>query len=480
LKARIFAPENRKWWTLAAVAFGLFMIMLDNTVVNVALPSIERDLHVSISSLEWIVTAYALTFAALLITGGKLGDLFGRRRIFIVGIAIFTLSSLACGLAPSSGFLIGARAVQGVGAALMNPASLSIITATFPPRERGQAIGIWAGVSAMALAIGPLVGGVIVQNLNWNWIFFINVPVGAAGIVVSRLVIKESRDTSHEQSIDLPGLITSSAGLFALTYALIEGNRHGWGSPEIIGLFVAAAVLLTAFVLVEHHQRLPMLDLSLFKIGSFTGANIVAMLVSLGMFGVFLFVSLYIQNILGWSPTKAGASFLPMTLLIIIVAPMAGRASDRIGSRWLMGAGMTLVGISLLLYQRVGLHSTFWTLLPAMLLGGVGMAMTMSPMTAAAMGSVPVDKAGVGSGVLNSFRQLGGSLGIALMGAILASYITASPRSPEGAQQFVNGLHAALLVAAGITFAAAVVSVVLVRTTPQTERAHIAEMELAA
>ena len=480
MKARIFAPENRKWWTLAAVAFGLFMIMLDNTVVNVALPSIERDLHVSISSLEWVVTAYALTFAALLITGGKLGDLFGRRRIFIVGIAIFTLSSLACGLAPSSGFLIGARAVQGVGAALMNPASLSIITATFPPRERGQAIGIWAGVSAMALAIGPLVGGLIVENINWNWIFFINVPVGVVGIIVSQLVIKESRDTSHEQSIDLPGLVTSSAGLFALTYALIEGNRHGWGSPEIMGLFVAAAVLLTAFVLVEHRQRLPMLDLSLFKSGSFTGANIVAMLVSLGMFGVFLFVSLYIQNILGWSPTQAGASFLPMTILIILVAPLAGRASDRIGSRWLMGAGMTLVGTSLLLYQRVGLESTFWTLLPAMLLGGVGMAMTMSPMTAAAMSSVPVDKAGVGSGVLNSFRQLGGSLGIALMGAILASYLTVSPRSPEGAQQFVNGLHAALLVAAGITFAAAIVSVVLVRTRPQTERAHLAEMELAA
>ena len=480
MKARIFAPENRKWWTLAAVAFGLFMIMLDNTVVNVALPSIERDLHVSISSLEWVVTAYALTFAALLITGGKLGDLFGRRRIFIVGIAIFTLSSLACGLAPSSGFLIGARAVQGVGAALMNPASLSIITATFPPRERGQAIGIWAGVSAMALAIGPLVGGLIVENINWNWIFFINVPVGVVGIIVSQLVIKESRDTSHEQSIDLPGLVTSSAGLFALTYALIEGNRHGWGSPEIMGLFVAAAVLLTAFVLVEHRQRLPMLDLSLFKSGSFTGANIVAMLVSLGMFGVFFYVSLYIQNILGWSPTQAGASFLPMTILIILVAPLAGRASDRIGSRWLMGAGMTLVGTSLLLYQRVGLESTFWTLLPAMLLGGVGMAMTMSPMTAAAMSSVPVDKAGVGSGVLNSFRQLGGSLGIALMGAILASYLTVSPRSPEGAQQFVNGLHAALLVAAGITFAAAIVSVVLVRTRPQTERAHLAEMELAA
>jgi EmrB/QacA subfamily drug resistance transporter len=475
--AVLTAEENRKWWTLAAVAFGLFMIMLDNTVVNVALPSIERDLHVSISSLEWVVTAYALTFAALLITGGKLGDLFGRRLIFIVGIAIFTLSSLACGLAPSAGFLIGARAVQGVGAALMNPASLSIITATFPPRERGQAIGIWAGVSAMALAIGPLVGGLIVDNINWNWIFFINVPVGVVGIVVSQLVIKESRDTAHEQSVDLPGLLTSSAGLFALTFALIEGNGHGWTSPEIIGLFAAAVALLVAFVVLERYQRLPMLDLSLFKIGSFTGSNIVAMLVSLGMFGVFFFVSLYIQNILGWSPTKAGASFLPMTVLIILVAPIAGKMSDRIGSRWLMGGGMTLVSISLLLYQRVGLHSTFWTLLPAMLLGGVGMALTMSPMTAAAMASVPVDKAGVGSGVLNSFRQLGGSLGIALMGAILASYVTTpQTHSLEGAQQFVNGLHAALFVAAIITFSAAVVAVVTVRTRPDVVREHIAEM----
>ncbi|HET9115978.1 MAG TPA: MFS transporter [Gaiellaceae bacterium] len=472
----LLAEENRKWWTLAAVAFGLFMIMLDNTVVNVALPSIERDLHVSISSLEWIVTAYALTFAALLITGGKLGDLFGRRRIFIVGIAIFTLSSLACGLAPTAGFLIGARAVQGIGAALMNPASLSIITATFPPRERGQAIGIWAGVSAMALAIGPLVGGLIVDNINWNWIFFINVPVGIAGVIVSRLVIKESRDTSHVQSVDVPGLITSSAGLFALTYALIEGNKHGWTSPEIIGLFAGAVALLVGFVVLEHFQRVPMLDLSLFRIGSFAGSNLVAMLVSLGMFGVFFFVSLYIQNILHWTPTKAGAAFLPMTILIIIVAPLAGKLSDRVGSRWLMGGGMTLVSISLLLYQRVGLHSTFWTLLPAMLLGGIGMAMTMSPMTAAAMSSVPVDKAGVGSGVLNSFRQLGGSLGIALMGAILASYVTAPPRSPQAAQQFVDGLHASLLVAAGITFAAAVVAVVTVRTRPEVVREHMAEI----
>src|SRR5437868_1665256 len=317
MKARIFAEENKKWWTLAAVAFGLFMIMLDNTIVNVALPSIERDLHMSISSLEWIVAAYALTFAALLITGGKLGDLYGRRRIFVVGLAVFTLASILCGLAPNAGFLIGMRAFQGVGAALMNPASLSIITATFAPKERGQAIGIWAGVSALALAIGPLAGGLITQNLNWNWIFFVNVPVGALGIVVSQLVIRESRDTSAEQSIDLPGLLTSIGFLFSLSYALIEGNGHGWTSPEILGLFAAAAVLLVAFIVVEKRQRLPMLDLSLFKIGAFTGSNVVAMLVSLSMFGVFFFVSLFIQNILGYSATQAGPALLPIVTLVI-------------------------------------------------------------------------------------------------------------------------------------------------------------------
>src|SRR5881227_835102 len=232
MKARIFAEENKKWWTLGAVAFGLFMIMLDNTIVNVALPAIEHSLHMSISSLEWIVTAYALTFAALLITGGKLGDMFGRRKMFIVGLVVFTLASLACGLAPSAGFLIGSRAVQGIGAALMNPATLSIIVATFPPKQRGQAIGIWAGVSALALAIGPLGGGLIVENLNWNWIFFVNVPVGILGIVVSQFAIRESRDTSAEQSIDLPGLVTSIGFLFSLSYALVEGNGHGWTPPE--------------------------------------------------------------------------------------------------------------------------------------------------------------------------------------------------------------------------------------------------------
>ena len=298
--------------------------------------------------------------------------------------------------------------------------------------------------------------------------------------MVSYFFIRESRDTSHEQSIDLPGLVTSGAALLALSYALIEGNNHGWTSPEILGLFVGAAVLLAAFILLELRQRLPMLDLSLFKIGSFVGANLVAMLVSLGMFGVFFYISLYVQNVLGYSPTKAGAIFLPMTILIILVAPIAGKLSDRVGSRWLMGAGMGILGVSLLLYQRIGLHTGFWSLLPQLLLGGVGMALTMSPMTSAAMGSVPIDKAGVGSGVLNSFRQVGGSLGIALMGAILLSYQHPTRLKQVAAQQFVDGLHAALLVSAVIAFAAAAVAIVLVRTKPAVERAHIAEVELAA
>ena len=233
MKARLFTDENRKWWTLVAVSFGLFMIMLDNTVVNVALPSIRSDLGISVSELEWVVNAYALTFGVLLLTGGKLADLLGRRAIFIAGLVIFTGASLWCGLAGGAASLIAARTVQGVGAALMNPATLSIITATFPPRLRGTAIGIWAGVSALALAIGPLVGGVITERISWSWIFFVNVPVGIVGVLAARAFVDETKDTSREQRLDLPGLVSSAVGLFALTYGLIETNTHPWGSIRV-------------------------------------------------------------------------------------------------------------------------------------------------------------------------------------------------------------------------------------------------------
>jgi EmrB/QacA subfamily drug resistance transporter len=463
LRARIFAEENRKWWTLGAVAFGLFMIMLDNTVVFVALSSIQSDLHISTSELEWVVNGYALTFAVLMLTGGKLADLLGRRRIFIVGLAIFTASSLACGLATGASVLIGARVVQGIGSALMNPATLSIITATFPPRQRGTAIGIWVGVSAMALAIGPLVGGILTEQINWSWIFFVNVPVGILGIIVARLVIDESRDESEEQRLDLPGLLSSGVGLFALTYALIEGNTYGWTSGRILGSLAVAVAGLILFVVLEHRQRVPMLDLSLFRNSTFAGANTVMLLVALAMFGMFFFNSLYLQRILHYSAIETGASFLPMTVLIVLLAPAAGRFSDRIGSRWLMGVGLVSLSASLISFSRLGIDSSFWDVLPGLILGGIGMSLAMTPTTAAAMGSVPVDKAGVGSAVLNSMRQVGGSLGIALMGAIVASSVHVPENDPRIAAQFVDGYRNALHVAAAIALAGAVVAVATVR-----------------
>ena len=370
MRALIYDPDKRKWFTLAAVSFGLFMIMLDNTVVNVALPAIQRDLGVGISELEWIVAGYALTFAAFMLPGGKLADYYGRRLIFVLGIAIFTAASLACGMADSGNVLIGARIFQGVGAALMNPATLSIISATFPPRQRGMAIGIWAGVSALALAIGPLVGGLLTEHASWNWIFFVNIPVGIAGIAASFLLIDESRDTRADQRLDLPGLATAALGLFALTYGLIEANTYGWTSPRILGAFAIAIVMLAAFVLIERHGRAPMLDLSLFRNLTYTGANIVMLLVALAMFGVFFFVSLYMQNILGYSAVQTGAAFLPMTVLIVLVAPVTGRLSDRYGSRWFMTGGLTLLGAQLLYFSQLGLSATYWEILPAFLVGG--------------------------------------------------------------------------------------------------------------
>src|SRR5947208_8502248 len=477
MKARILAPENRKWWTLASLSVALFMIMLDNTVVNVALPAIQRDLGISRSELEWTVAAYALTFASLLLTGGKLGDLVGRRKIFLLGVAIFTLSSLLCGLSSSAGELISARAVQGVGAALMMPATLSIISATFAARERGMAIGIWAGVSAMALAIGPLLGGIITEHISWNWIFFVNVPIGVLAVLAAIFVVPESKDTSREQRLDLPGLATSGIGLLALVYALIEANQYGWTSARIVGLFVVAAVALTAFVLLELHQRLPMLDLSLFRNGTFAGANIVAILVTMAMFGIFVFFPIYMQTFLGWSPIQAGAALLPWTLMIVIFAPIAGKLSDRVGSRWLMAGGMTVVAICCLLLSTVTLQSTFWNMLPAFVLGGLGMSFVMTPMSAAAMGAAPVAKAGVASGVLNTFRQVGVALGIGIMGAIVANR-AAAHGGPRPAA-FVYGLTFGMRVSAVICLGAAVAAATLVRRYRHVEESERA-LEAAA
>src|SRR5262245_53544541 len=467
LKPRLVTPENKKWWTLAAVSVGLFMIMLDATVVNVALPTIRDSLHMRLASLEWVVAGYALTFAAFMLTGGKLADLFGRRLVFMAGLAIFAAASLACGLAPTGGVLIGGRVVQGIGAALMNPATLSIITATFPPRQRGTAIGIWSGVASLALSVGPLAGGLITEHSSWNWIFFINVPTGLAVVLLAPALIEESRNTRAEHRLDLPGLTTAGVGLLALTYGFIEANTFGWASGRIIGVLVLAAAALTAFIALERRQHVPMLDLSLFRNRTFTGANAAMFCIGLAMLGTFFYVSLYMQNVLGYSPVEAGAAFLPLTLLLSLVAPRAGRLSDRLGSRALITVGMTLLAIMLGYFSRLGAHASFWALLPGLCAGGIGMGMSMTPTTAAAMRSVPVAKAGIGSAVLNSMRQVGGSLGIAVMGTIVASGVSASLRRGDPPQiAYLHGFHHALSVAAVLALTGAIVALATIRNRP--------------
>ncbi len=472
----LLTDENRKWWTLATLSFSLFMIMLDTTVVNVALPAIQRDLGAGLSELEWIVNAYSLTFAVFLLLGGKLADFLGRRRVFAIGLVVFTASSAACGLATSGDMLIAARAFQGVGAALMLPSTLAIIPATFPPRQRGTAVGIWGGVSALAVAIGPLVGGVLTEHVDWSWIFYINVPVGALGVVLALLIVPESRDTAAGQRLDFPGLVISGAAFFALTFALIEGNHYGWSSPEIVACLAFAALASAAFLLLELRGRAPLLDLALFRNLSFAGANVVSLLTWLALFGVFFFLSLYMQAVLGYSPVQAGAAFVPLTVPIAAVTPLAGRMSDRIGSRWPIAAGMALVGASLVLLSRLGLGADFWDLLPGLVVGGVGVGLCVAPATAAVIGSVPVDQAGVGSGVLNTFRQVGGALGIAIMGAILAFEIHGvGPGDPGYPEAFIDGFQVALLVAAAVVFAGAVTAAATIGRVRRAESPELAE-----
>ena len=410
--------ENRRWWTLAAMCFALFMIMLDNTVVNVALPSIQDDLGATISSLEWTVNAYTLTFAVLLVTGGRLGDIFGRRRMFILGVVVFALSSAAIGLAPTQGWLVGGRAVQGIGAAFMMPATLSIITNAFPPEMRGKAIGTWAGVSGLALAIGPVVGGFLTEQVSWRAIFFLNLPVAAGAIAVTLFATRESRDQSVERRVDIPGIVALSVGLTSLVLALIEGNSWGWGSAEIVALLAAAVLGLGAFVAIELRTRIPMVDFAFFRSMSFVGANVVAFVISFAMLAVFFFVALYMQNILGYSALEAGVRFLPATVLIIVTAPIAGRLADRIGPRNLIVVGLFLIAVSLYIQTHITVDTGFGLLLGAFMVMGVGIGLTMSPMSTAAMNAVDASKAGVASGVLSMSRMVGGTFGVAAIGAL--------------------------------------------------------------
>jgi EmrB/QacA subfamily drug resistance transporter len=422
------------------MCFALFMIMLDNTVVNVALPSIQKDLHSSISGLEWTVNAYTLSFAVLLVTGGRLGDIFGRRRMFIFGVIVFGLSSAFIALSQTEAWLVAWRAAQGVGAAFMMPATLSIISNAFPPHERGKAIGTWAGVSALALAIGPVVGGFLTENVSWQSIFLLNVPVAAVAVFVTLAAARESRDETSTHHVDIPGVATISIGLAAIVLALVEGNSWGWGSPAILTLFAVAAVALTAFVIAERRVEEPMVDFGFFRSKSFLGANLVAFIVSFAMLAMFFFLALYMQNIKGYSPLQAGVRFLPSTLVIVVVGPIAGRLSDRIGPRPLMVTGLLVVAGSLFWQGHLAVDTSYGFLVGAFMLMGLGMGLVMSPMSTAGMNAVEPSKAGVASGILSMARMVGGTFGVAVMGALITGLGKSKldqllPAMPEGRRQ---------------------------------------------
>jgi EmrB/QacA subfamily drug resistance transporter len=507
---RLVTDENSKWWTLGAMCFALFMIMLDNTVVNVALPSIQRDLHASLAALEWTVNAYTLTFAVLLVTGGRLGDIFGRRRMFIFGVVVFGLSSLVIGFAPNDTWLVAFRAVQGIGAAFMMPATLAIITQAFPPEQRGTAIGTWAGVSALALAIGPVIGGFLTEDVSWRAIFFINPPIAIVAVAVTLFAARESRDETVDKTVDYAGIASLTVGLTALVLALVESNSWGWGSARIISLITLAVVALSAFVMIEKRVRVPMVDFAFFRSRTSLGANIVAFLISFAMFAQFFFLTLYLQNILHYSPLETGLRFLPSTLVIIVVAPIAGRLADRVGSRPLMTIGLSIVATSMLIESRVTVHSGYGLLLPGFVLMGLGMGLVMSPMSTAAMNAVDRTKAGAASGVLSMNRMVGSTFGVAVMGALVTtiggSQIDSSlPHLPAAARDkivnalgsgatfsghapaqvvaaandaFVSALGTGLLVGAFVTLAGAVVAWTLIQrrvVTPATAPVQAAE-----
>ena len=415
------SEENRRWWTLAAMCFALFMVMLDNTVVNVALPSIQRSFDASLSSLEWTINAYSLSFAVLLVTGGRLGDIFGRRKVFLIGVVVFAAASATIGFAPTEGWLVASRAVQGLGAALMMPGTLSIITNTFPPAERGKAIGTWAGVSAIALALGPLLGGWLTEDVSWRAIFFINIPVAVIAVAVTLFAAHESRDETATREVDFPGIAALTVGLTALVLALVEGNAWGWGSASILALLALAVIGLVGFGLIERRSRAPIVDFDFFRSRSFVGANVVAFAISFGMFAVFFFLALYMQNILDYSPLETGVRFLPSTLVIMVAGPLAGRLADRVGPRTPLVIGLALVTVSLAWQSRIEVDTSFGFLVVPFILLGLGMGFTMSPMSTAAMNAVDRTKAGVASGTLSMTRMVGGTFGVAALGALVAT-----------------------------------------------------------
>ena len=473
-------PITRRPWALLAVALATFMTYLDNNIVNVAIPAIQRDLHLSTSGLEWVVSGYILVFAGLLLAGGRFADAYGRRRLFLAGLAVFTAASFVAGLAGSVEVLIAARAVQGLGAALVTPTTLAIISHAYPdPRERTAAVGIWAGVGGLALAVGPLLGGLLSQHASWPWIFEINVPIGLATMALGAWAISESRQTAR-RGLDVPGLVVSAVALTTLTWALIEGSGHGWTSPSILTAFAVAAAGGAAFVAIEQRATDPMVAISLFRERVFSGGIAALMLWAFGLFGIYFFTSLYLQDVLRFSPTEAGLAFLPMALCLVAGSVLSERVARAIGAHRSVTAGMVLMAVGIAGTALVGADAGYGALMPTFIVIGIGGGLT-TPLTATVLGVMPPAQAGVASGLFNASREVAGLLGITVIGAILTARQSSVLRagSPQ-LDAFLSGYRLGLVVSAALVALGAVAAWLALRGTRETAPVPALSPELVA
>ena len=463
-------------WTFAISSVALFMTTLDNLVVTTALPVIHKDLHASLSGLEWTVNAYTLTFAVLLITGAALGDRFGRRRMFVIGLSIFTAGSAAAALAPSIDVLIAARAVQGLGGAIVLPLTLTILSAAVPAERRGLVLGAWGGISGLAVAMGPLVGGAVVEGISWQWIFWLNVPIGVVLIPLAYFRLRETYGPND--ALDLPGVGLASAGLFGIVWGLVRGNQVGWGSPEIVGSLMLGVVVLGLFLLWELRTEQPMLPLRFFRNRTFSSANIASFLMFFGMFGSIFLLAQFFQTVQGYSPLQAGLRVLPWTAMPIFVAPLAGALSDRIGGRPLMATGLALQSVGLAWIAFVSTPTVAYSaLVIPFILSGVGMALYFAPVANVVLSAVKPEEEGQASGANNAIRELGGVFGVAVLASVFAHY-----GGYGSGQSFVDGLTPAIYVGAALVAAGAVASLGIARKrrVPQEQEAYETKAVLEA
>ncbi|HZU20647.1 MAG TPA: MFS transporter [Gaiellaceae bacterium] len=465
------SAATNPWVVLVLICLAQFMVVLDATIVNVALPSIQKDLHLSESSLQWIVNAYTLVFGGFLLLGGRAGDLLGRKRLFLIGLVIFTGASLLDGLSSSEGMLVASRSLQGLGAALVSPAALSIISTTFEEgAERARALGVWAAIAIGGSAVGLILGGVLTQYFSWPWIFFVNVPVGVVGFVLSLRLIPESRDADAHRSYDVAGAVTVTGGLMALVYAIVDAQSAGWGSAKTLAFFALALGLLVAFVVIELRVRAPLVRLSIFRTRSLLTANAAMFLAMSGMFAMFFFNTLYIQRILGYGPLKAGLAFLPFTAGIMVSAGIASQFAPRLGVRTVAGAGMVLSIAGLLLLTQLPVHGSYLAdVLPSIVLSSLGMGGVFMALTLIATTGLEAHDQGLASGIFNTSQQVGGALGLAVLSTLAAS--RTSSAGGTQAHGLVVGFHWAFGAGAVVLAGALVVLVALLRSR------HVAAIE---